>query len=94
MQVQDRARARRPRGRQRAPAEQRMDVVRVHDVGAVQAHGRRDVVRAEPAAQQPARGADATCLLAVALSRATAWPRAVSSASSSSTTRSSPPAAR
>ena len=67
VQVQYRPRSRRARRRQRAPAEQRMDVVRVDDVGTVQPHGRRDVARLDAPAQQSASRPRATGVLAVAL---------------------------
>ena len=64
MQVQHDARARRPRGGQRAPAEGRVDVVRADDARAGAAHGGGDVVGLQAAAQQrhgraraPQRGA-------------------------------------
>ena len=51
MQVQDDARARGARGGEAAPAEHRVDIVGVDDVGARAADGRGDVVRVDPAAQ-------------------------------------------
>ncbi len=59
VQVQDDARARGARRRQRAPAERRVDVVRVDDARAGAPHGRRDLVRVQPAAQHPRRRASA-----------------------------------
>ena len=53
--MQHDARARIARRRQRAPAERRLDVVRVHDARAGAPHRRGHLVRREAAAQQPER---------------------------------------
>ena len=57
MQVQDDAGAGLARGRERAPAERRVDVVGVHDARAGAAHRVRHLLGAEAAAQQPGGGA-------------------------------------
>ena len=67
VQVQDRPRAGRPRRRQRAPAERRVEVVRVDDPRARAPHRRGDVVGCQPAAQQPAAARRAAERRAVAL---------------------------
>jgi len=52
VQVQDGARASRPCRRERTPAEQRVDVVRVYDIRPMKPRGLRDVAGVDTAAQQ------------------------------------------
>ncbi len=67
VQVQHDPRAGGARRGERAPAERRLHVVRVHDARAGAANGSGDVVGCEPAAQQPERGARAAQRRRVAL---------------------------
>ncbi len=55
MQVQHDPRAGLARGGQRAPAERRLQVVRVHDARPARAHRRGDLPRLQPTAQQADR---------------------------------------
>ena len=96
VQRQDRARAGLARRLQRAPAVRRVDVVRVDDAGAGAAHGGRDLLGVQPAAQQAARRGSRTtarCCRAAGRRRPRRAARGRMRARSS-TTRSSPPGVR
>ena len=93
VQVQHRPRARRARGRERPPAERRVQVVRVDDPRAGAPHGVGDLLGRQAAAEQPGRRAGAADRRAVAR-RAAARPRRGARARATadpSTARSSPP---
>ena len=88
VQVQHDARAGLARGGERAPAERRLQVVRVHDARAARAHGARRPRRGcQAAAQQPERGARAR--RARAESRASSSARLAAAARARATCRSS-----